>query len=135
MRSFSQAMSNTYEFYMKEKKMIIKPIMANEKTDEGDPGIALEERVKVKKPSMYKFLLHNDDYSTMEFVIHVLQKFFAKTYDESHGIMLKVHHDGVGVCGIYTHEVAESKASKVNKYSRGKGHPLKCSFEPCDSEN
>lgn len=109
--------------------------MSEKDTASGDPGVATVDKVKVKKPSMYKVLLHNDDYSTMEFVIHILQKFFHKNYEESHGIMLKVHHDGIGICGIYTHEVAESKTSKVNKYSRGKGHPLKCSYEPCDSED
>lgn len=128
-------MSNTYEFYMKEKFTQFTPYLGNEKSEDGDPGVAIKDRVKVKKPSMYKVLLHNDDYTTMEFVIHVLQKFFAKSYDQSHAIMLKVHHDGIGICGIYTHEVAESKTSKVNKYSRGKGHPLKCTFEPCDDEN
>lgn len=120
---------------MKVKKHEIFPYMAEGDQKEGDPGVAIEDRVKVKKPSMYKVLLHNDDYTTMEFVIHVLQKFFTKNYDEAYAIMLKVHHDGLGICGIYTHEVAESKSSKVNKYSRGKGHPLKCTFEPCDDEN
>lgn len=109
--------------------------MSQSEEGAGNPGVATADRVKLEKPKMYKVLLHNDDYTTMEFVIHILQKFFQKNYEESHAIMLKVHHDGLGICGIYTFEVAESKASKVNKYSRGKGHPLKCSFEPCDSEN
>lgn len=97
-----------------------------------DPGVATEDDVKLKKPPMYKVLMHNDDYTTMEFVIHVLMKFFNKNYDEAHSIMLKVHHEGVAICAIYTHEVAESKSQKVNKYSKGKGHPLKSSIEPCD---
>jgi len=101
-------------------------------TESGEPGVATADKTKVQEPKMYKVLMHNDDYSTMEFVIHVLMKFFNKTYDEAHAIMLKVHHDGVGLCGIYTFEVAESKSAKVNKYSRGKGHPLKSTFEPCD---
>jgi ATP-dependent Clp protease adaptor protein ClpS len=101
--------------------------------NESDPGIAIADKVSLKKPPMYKVLMHNDDYSTMEFVIHVLTKFFGKNYDEAHSIMLSVHQEGVGICGIYTFEVAESKAAKVNKYSKAKGHPLKCSFEPCDS--
>ena len=101
-------------------------------TSTGDPSIAVAEKVKLDPPKMYKVVLHNDDYTTMEFVIHVLMKFFAKNYDESHAVMLSIHHDGVGICGIYTFEVAESKSSKVNSYSRGKGHPLKCSLEPCD---
>lgn len=108
-------------------------IMTNEEDGKsGDPGVAIADKVKLQKPPMYKVLMHNDDYTTMEFVIHILMKFFNKTYDESHAIMLKVHHDGVGICGIFTHEVAESKSQKVNKYSRGKGHPLKSSIEPCD---
>lgn len=110
-------------------------IMGDPGTSEGDPGVATADKAKIQKPKMYKVLIHNDDYTTMEFVIHVLQKFFKKNYEQSHAIMLKVHHDGIGICGIYTFEVAESKTSKVNKYSRGKGHPLKCSFEPCDSED
>ena len=99
---------------------------------DSEPGVAVSEELKVQVPKMYKVLLHNDDYTTMEFVIHILQKFFRKSYDEAHSIMLKVHHDGLGICGIYTHEVAESKSSKVNKYSRNKGHPLKSTIEPCD---
>jgi len=101
-------------------------------TSTGDPSIAIADKVKLEPPKMYKVVLHNDDYSTMEFVIHVLMKFFSKNYDEAHAVMLKIHHDGVGICGIYTFEVAESKSSKVNSYSRGKGHPLKSSIEPCD---
>ena len=109
-------------------------MMSNDdgKNESGDPGIAIADKTELEEPKMYKVVLHNDDYTTMEFVIHVLMKFFAKTYDESHAIMLKVHHDGVGICGIFTFEVAESKSAKVNRYSRGKGHPLKSSIEPCD---
>lgn len=99
---------------------------------ESTPDVAIADKIQVQLPKMYKVLLHNDDYTTMEFVIHILQKFFKKSYDEAHAIMLKVHHDGLGICGIYTHEVAESKSSKVNKYSRNKGHPLKSTIEPCD---
>lgn len=100
--------------------------------EQGDPGIAVAEKAKVELPKMYKVVLHNDDYTTMEFVIHILMKFFSKTYDESHAIMLKIHENGVGICGIFTFEVAESKSAKANRYSRGKGHPLKSSIEPCD---
>ena len=95
--------------------------------------ILLENKEKLSIPKMYKVLLLNDDYTSMEFVIHILQKFFQKNYDEAHGIMLKIHHDGKGICGIYTFEVAESKSAKVNRYSRGKGHPLKSSIEPCEN--
>ena len=101
-------------------------------TSTGDPGVAVADQEKLETPKMYKVVMHNDDYTTMEFVIHVLMKFFSKTYDEAHAIMLKIHHEGIGLCGIFTFEVAESKSSKVNSYSRGKGHPLKSSIEPCD---
>lgn len=107
-------------------------LMSDSDSSSGDPGVAIADETKLEQPKMYKVLMHNDDYTTMEFVIHTLMKFFGKNYDEAHGIMLKVHHDGIGMCGIYTFEVAESKSAKVNKYSRGKGHPLKTSIEPCD---
>lgn len=105
--------------------------MSERKTGE-EGSVITKEKVKTELPKMYKVLIHNDDYTTMEFVIHVLEKFFQKTYEEAQDIMLKVHHEGVGVCGIYTFEVAESKSSKLNKYSRSKGHPLKSSIEPCE---
>ena len=104
----------------------------NDTEKKSSPGVAIAEKEELQQPKMYKVLMHNDDYTTMEFVIHVLMKFFRKSYEESHAIMLKVHHDGVGICGIFTFEVAESKSKKVNKYSRGKGHPLKSTIEPCD---
>ena len=94
---------------------------------EFDEEVITEEQVKL--PKMYKVLLHNDDYTTMEFVIHVLEKYFFKTPEESQEIMLKVHNEGQGVCGIYTFEVAESKSAQVNRAARENGHPLKCSFE------
>ena len=93
-----------------------------------ESGVATMEKQKLKKPKMYKVLLHNDDYTTMEFVVHVLQRFFAKNAQEATAIMMKVHNDGVGICGIYTFEVAETKSSKVNQYARSKGHPLKSSI-------
>lgn len=107
--------------------------MSDDQHQQGDPGVATVDKVKVEPPKKYKVLLHNDDYTTMEFVIHVLMKFFKKNYDEAHAVMLKVHHDGLGICGIYTFEVAESKSSKVNRYAKGKGHPLKSSIEPCEA--
>lgn len=107
-------------------------MVADSEEGSGDPGIAIADKTKLEQPKMYKVLMHNDDYTTMEFVIHILMKFFSKNYDEAHSVMLNIHHDGVGLCGIYTFEVAESKSAKVNRYSKGKGHPLKSSFEPCD---
>ncbi|MBP9673677.1 MAG: ATP-dependent Clp protease adapter ClpS [Bacteriovoracaceae bacterium] len=84
---------------------------------------------EIKKPKLYRVLMHNDDYSTMEFVIDVLQRFFAKNYDEAMSIMLKVHHEGLAVCGIYTLEVAETKILQVSKYARKHEYPLKCSMQ------
>lgn len=97
---------------------------------EGESGVVTAKKVKVKRPSLYRVLLHNDDYTTMEFVIYVLQKYFHKSSEEAQAIMLKVHREGVGVCGVYTFEVAETKASKVSRDARENGHPLKCSVEP-----
>lgn len=106
--------------------------MSNSESASADPGVAIADETKLEPPKMYKVLIHNDDYTSMEFVIHVLMKFFSKNYDEANAIMLKVHHEGIGLCGIFTYEVAESKSAKVNRYSRGKGHPLKSSIEPCE---
>jgi ATP-dependent Clp protease adaptor protein ClpS len=100
--------------------------------EEGKSGIAVAQKPKVKRPKPWQVLLHNDDYTTMEFVVHVLQKFFAKTRNEAQAIMLEVHTRGYGVCGIYTFEVAESKKEKVIRYARENGHPLKCSIESMD---
>lgn len=106
--------------------------MSSETERDEESGVATIRKEKLKRPSMYKVLMHNDDYTTMEFVVHVLQKYFQKSSPEAHAIMLEVHTRGFGVCGIYTYEVAESKTAKVIKYSRENGHPLKCSTEPCD---
>lgn len=106
--------------------------MSSETDRDEESGVATIRKEKLEPPRMYKVLMHNDDYSTMEFVVHVLQKYFQKSSPEAHAIMLEVHTRGFGVCGIYTFEVAESKTAKVIKYSRENGHPLKCSTEPCD---
>lgn len=104
--------------------------MSTKQSGQTDTGVALDDEVKLQPPKMYKVMLHNDDYTTMEFVIHILQKFFQKNRQEAQSIMLEVHTNGVAVCGIYTFEVAESKTAKVVKYARDKGHPLKCTYEP-----
>ena len=104
--------------------------MSSETDREEQSGTATISKTKLQPPKMHKVLMHNDDYTTMEFVILVLQKFFSKGFEEAQGIMLEVHHKGYGVCGIYTFEVAESKVAKVIKYARENGHPLKCSTEP-----
>ena len=107
--------------------------MSSETENDGQSEIAVVKKPKLQKPRMYLVIMHNDDYTTMEFVILVLKRFFNKTVSEAQTIMLEVHTKGFGICGIYTHEVAESKVAKVINYARENGHPLKCSIEPSDS--
>jgi ATP-dependent Clp protease adaptor protein ClpS len=83
----------------------------------------------VSEPSMYKVLLHNDDYTTMEFVVQVLMLVFHKSIETATRIMLNVHQRGVGMCGLYTYEVAETKVEVVTRMARENGHPLKCTME------
>ena len=106
--------------------------MSSETEKDEQSGTATIRKEKLQAPRMYKVIMHNDDYTTMEFVILVLQKLFNKALPEAQAIMLEVHSRGFGVCGIFTYEVAESKVAKVVKYARDNGHPLKCSTEPCE---
>ncbi|MFO8023590.1 ATP-dependent Clp protease adapter ClpS [Thiohalophilus sp.] len=96
-----------------------------------DDGLALEEaKPKLKRPPMYKVVLINDDYTPMEFVVHVLQAFFGMDREKATHIMLNVHTKGKGICGIYPRDVAETKVAQVNDYSRQNEHPLLCTLEP-----
>jgi len=92
-------------------------------------GIVTKTRAKTKKPSLYKVLILNDDYTPMEFVVHVLERFFAKPREEAVQIMLHVHRHGVGICGVYTFEVAETKVAQVIDLARRHQHPLQCTME------
>ena len=96
---------------------------------DGQSGLATKTRTKTKKPSMYKVLMLNDDYTPMEFVILVLERFFSKSHEESTQIMLHVHQKGVGVCGVFTYEVAETKVQQVMDLARQHQHPLQCTLE------
>ena len=87
----------------KGDEFLLVPIFEGDKENDGESGVVTVSRSKVKRPKQYKVLLHNDDYTTMEFVVYVLQRFFGKTSDQAQRIMLKVHTEGVGVCGVYTH--------------------------------
>ncbi|MCI5061088.1 MAG: ATP-dependent Clp protease adapter ClpS [Alphaproteobacteria bacterium] len=129
--------------------MSLSPVRANEDQDlpgpgydggqggvgqenqENDPqtGLLLKPRPKTKKPAMYKVLLLNDDYTPMEFVIHILERFFSKTRQEATDIMLHVHRRGVGICGIFTYEVAETKVAQVMDFARANEQPLQCTME------
>jgi len=92
-------------------------------------GVVTKTRPKTKKPSLYKVLILNDDYTPMEFVVHVLERFFAKPREEAVQIMLHVHRNGVGICGVYTFEVAETKVTQVIELARRHQHPLQCTME------
>ncbi len=95
--------------------------------EEFESDLLLED--ELKEPRKYRVLLHNDDYTSMEFVIAVLMQVFRKTEEESTEIMLKVHNDGVGVCGVYTAEVAETRVEMVRQLAKQAGYPLKCTIE------
>ena len=98
--------------------------------DNIDNGTAIAEaKPKIKKPKMYKVIILNDDYTPMDFVVHILQAFFNLTHDKAQNIMLNVHTKGKGVCGVYTRDVAETKVDQVNDYSRQNQHPLLCTME------
>ena len=103
--------------------------MDDEGTDNPNTGLMLKIRPKTKKPAMYKVILLNDDYTPMEFVVHVLEKFFSKDRAEATDIMLHVHRRGVGICGIYTFEVAETKVAQVMDFARSNEQPLQCTME------
>lgn len=98
--------------------------------DGGDHGVVVERsKPKLKRPPMYKVLLNNDDYTPMEFVVLILEKFFNKDRSMATKIMLAVHHEGFGVCGVYTRDVAETKVAQVNDFARANEHPLLCTLE------
>ena len=99
------------------------------KQDDGKTDLVTKTKPKTKKPSLYKVLLLNDDYTPMEFVVFVLERFFAKGREEATRIMLHVHHKGVGICGVYTYEIAETKVAQVMDLARQHGHPLQCTME------
>jgi len=92
-------------------------------------GVAAKVLTKTKRPSMYRVLILNDDYTPMEFVVHILERFFNKNREEATQIMLHVHHHGVGECGVFTYEVAETKVTLVMDFARRHQHPLQCVME------
>lgn len=96
---------------------------------DGQVGIATKTRTKPKKPSQYKVLMLNDDYTPMEFVVMVLKRFFGMDLEQATRVMLHVHQRGVGVCGIFTYEVAETKVHQVMDFARQNQHPLQCTLE------
>ncbi|UTF60318.1 ATP-dependent Clp protease adapter ClpS [Gilvimarinus sp. DA14] len=100
-----------------------------------DEGVAVQESPpQLKRPSMYKVVMHNDDYTPMEFVVHILEAFFGMDREKATHIMLTVHTQGKAVCGIYTRDVAETKAAQVNQFAKDNEHPLLCEIEVVDGD-
>ncbi len=95
----------------------------------GETRVEEKSRSKSASPPLYRVLMHNDDYTTMEFVVHVLQAVFRKPPAEASQIMLNIHLKGVGMCGVFPHEIAETKVDKVHAMARTEGFPLRCSLE------
>ena len=111
----------------------VRPFAADDDKDSGgsdsEVGIATKTRTKPKKPSQYKVLMLNDDYTPMEFVVMVLKRFFSMDLEQATRVMLHVHQKGVGVCGIFPYEVAETKVNQVMDFARQNQHPLQCTLE------
>lgn len=104
--------------------------MADRPEQDWDDGVAVEEaQPKLKRPPLYNVILLNDDFTPMEFVVHVLEHFFNLSRDKATRVMLQVHTQGRGVCGTFTREIAETKVAHVNEYSRDNQHPLLCTME------
>ena len=112
----------------------MRPIASREPKRGGEtPGagaaVITRTRTQTKRPNMYRVLLLNDDYTPMEFVVHILEKFFSKSREDAVEVMLHVHRHGVGICGVFTYEVAETKVAQVIEFSRRHQHPLQCTME------
>ena len=102
---------------------------SDESDTDSEVGVATKTRAKPKKPSQYKVLMLNDDYTPMEFVVMVLKRFFGMNLEQATRVMLHVHQKGVGVCGIFPYEVAETKVNQVMDFARQNQHPLQCTLE------
>lgn len=122
-------MTGTVPTHAKWRWLITMAKRDGETGDDTGTGTVTRTRPKTKRPNLYRVLLLNDDYTPMEFVVHVLERFFHKGPEEATTIMLHVHHNGVGECGIYTYEVAETKVTQVMDFARKHQHPLQCVME------
>ena len=111
--------------------MTLTPHIMSDKPDspDGESGTVTDTRPKTKRPRLYKVLLLNDDYTPMEFVVHVLERFFGLTHAQAHEIMLTVHKKGLAVVGVYSFEVAETKVTQVMDLAHREQHPLQCTME------
>lgn len=104
-------------------------MMAGSQDDDGDTDIITDVKPKTKRPPLYKVMLLNDDYTPMEFVVHVLERFFGLNHAQAFEIMLTVHKKGLAVVGVFSHEIAETKVAQVMDYARRHQHPLQCTME------
>ena len=110
------------------------PRMSNDENRSGGPtgpntSVITKVKPKTKRPNLYRVLILNDDYTPMEFVVHVLERFFNKYREAATQIMLHVHHHGIGECGVFTYEIAETKVTQVMDFARKHQHPLQCVME------
>lgn len=111
----------------------ISPRLTDEPFHDDEADLAVQTALpELKRPPMYAVVLLNDDYTPMEFVIEILQQYFAMNLDQATQVMLTVHYEGKGVAGVYPRDIAETKANQVNNYARSQGHPLLCQIEPKD---
>jgi len=115
-----------------EMKSPVATTKAQDGSDENaevESGVLTEKRLQAKRPPLYKVLLHNDDYTPMDFVIMVLETFFSKDRQSATDIMMNVHQKGIGICGIFPYEIAETKVAAVMECARENEHPLQCTME------
>jgi len=111
----------------------INPRLSDSQSNEPEGDIAVQTaEPQLKRPPLYAVVLLNDDYTPMDFVIEILQQYFALNLDQATQVMLTVHYEGKGVAGVYPRDIAETKANQVNNYARSQGHPLLCQIEPKD---
>lgn len=111
----------------------INPRLGDSQTDAPDGDLAVKTAPpELKRPPLYAVVLMNDDYTPMDFVIEILQQYFALNLDQATQVMLTVHYEGKGIAGVYPRDIAETKANQVNNYARSQGHPLLCQIEPKD---
>ncbi len=115
--------------YMEGQREVMSSDFDPDNDDDGGTITVTKPKPKTKRPSLYRVLLLNDDYTPMEFVIHVVERFFHKDREDATQIMLHVHHHGVGECGVFTYEVAETKVTQVMDFARKHQHPLQCVME------
>ena len=139
-RSLSPRPSNTYvetmtfdlTDFIKHQNLVRMSDGQDDDDNDVNIGIVTKTRTRTRKPSMYRVVILNDDYTPMEFVVFVLERFFNKSREEATHIMLHVHNHGVGVCGVFTFEVAETKVAQVLDLARRNEHPLQCTMEKED---